>query len=137
MLEVRQLLRSLADEGRTVFVSSHLLSEVQQIADWLVAIKEGRLLFDGPLEQARGGTRTTLLVGAETSDGLVVVATIAERAGFPVRKDRQLLRIEAPGTFAGELNRRAMEQGITLNELHVERATLEETFLSMLEEAPS
>jgi ABC-2 type transport system ATP-binding protein len=49
IIEIRNLLRGLADQGVTVFVSSHLLGEVEQISDWLVMIDHRRLLFDGPI----------------------------------------------------------------------------------------
>ena len=66
IIEIRDLLRGLADDGTTVFVSSHLLGEVEQISDWLVMIDHGRLLYDGPIDQilerqqhrADGGHRT-------------------------------------------------------------------------------
>ena len=52
---IRHLLRSLADEGRTVFVSSHLMSEVAQTADHLVVIGRGRLVADVPTARAAAG----------------------------------------------------------------------------------
>ena len=52
---LRRFLRSVADEGRTVLVSSHLLAEVARTADRIVVISEGRLRFDGPLADLAGG----------------------------------------------------------------------------------
>jgi ABC-2 type transport system ATP-binding protein len=57
ILEIRALLRGLADEGTTVFVSSHLLAEVEQISDWLVMIDHGRLLYDGPSTRSSTASR--------------------------------------------------------------------------------
>ena len=60
---VRQLMRSLAAEGRTVFVSSHLMSEMQLTADHLIVIGKGKLLADAPVaEFIAGNSRTTVSV---------------------------------------------------------------------------
>ncbi len=64
---VRQLMRSLAAEGRTVFVSSHLMSEMQLTADQLVVIGRGRLIADAPIADViAGSSRTT--VGVRVPD---------------------------------------------------------------------
>jgi ABC-2 type transport system ATP-binding protein len=133
--EMRALLRSLADDGRTVFVSSHLLAEVEEMADWLVVIKQGRLLFSGPMAQAIAAQKNTLIVGAEHDADLPRVAEVATAAGYAVEFDGNLLRIAAQRSFAAELNRRVMALGISLAELHVGHASLEETFLAMTEGA--
>ena len=91
--EMRTLLRSIADEGRTVFISSHLLSEVEDIADWLVVIKTGRLLFDGPIEQAIAAQRSTLAIRAELTADLPRVAQVAIDAGYTVQSEVNQLRI--------------------------------------------
>jgi ABC-2 type transport system ATP-binding protein len=57
---IRSLLRSLADEGRTVFVSSHLMSEMEQTADRLVMIGRGELLVDEPMASLLTGTGTSV-----------------------------------------------------------------------------
>jgi len=140
IIEVRELLGALAARGVTVFVSSHLLSEVQLVAGWLVMIKQGRLLYDGPTEQALALQRGVLVVAGDGEDGRGpgVLVGIAERAGYPVTvgEDR-LLRVEAPAEFAGELNRAAMLAGVTLTELHYERPTLEEAFFAITETGAS
>jgi ABC-2 type transport system ATP-binding protein len=133
--EVRALLRSLADHGVTVFVSSHLLSEVEQIAGWLVMITRGRLVFDGPTERALALQNGVLVVHCENGNPRIV-SSLAARAGYAstVDDDGQLT-IEAPADFAGELNRQAMGAGVTLSELRFQQPTLEEMFFAMAEEA--
>ena len=86
---VRQLMRSLADEGRTVFVSSHLMSEMQLTADHLVVIGKGKLLADAPVaEFIAGNSRTTVSVR---------VPADAERSSLDAR-----LRAEGGLTHPGE-----------------------------------
>jgi ABC-2 type transport system ATP-binding protein len=133
ILAVRSLFTRLAADGVTVFVSSHLLSEVQHVASWLVMLKEGRLIFNGPTVKALGMQRGMLVVGCEEGEP-ARVAALAAKAGYraAVGDDRRI-RIEAPVEFAGRLNRDAMRAGIVLNELHFERATLEDTFFALTE----
>ena len=54
VVEIRQLIRSLGDQGRTVVVSSHLLSEIEAACDTLAVIRHGELLFSGPLDELVG-----------------------------------------------------------------------------------
>jgi ABC-2 type transport system ATP-binding protein len=131
ILEIRGLLRGLADEGTTVFVSSHQLSEVEQISDWLVMIDHGRLLYDGPIGQILERQQPELVVATEHPGELGTLARLAAKAGHPSTANGHLLRIQAPASYAATLNRQAMAQGVTLVELHHDQPSLEETFLSM------
>jgi len=135
ILEMRRLLRALADEGRTVFISSHILAEIEHIADWLVMVKEGKLLFEGSLSEAESQQHNTLFVRTEPSEGVETVAEIARQAGFAVEEERGGIRITSPASFAPTLNRLAAQRGITLSELHAEHANLEETFLAMMKDS--
>jgi ABC-2 type transport system ATP-binding protein len=131
IIEVRELLAALAADGVTVFVSSHLLSEVQHVAGWLVMLKEGRLLHAGPAAEALALQRGALIARSEQGCDPAIVAAIAENAGYAVDGRDGRLRIDAPGEFAGELNRQAMKASVTLTELHFERPSLEETFFAL------
>ena len=138
IIEVRNLLRDLADQGVTVFVSSHLLAEVEQISDWLVMIDHGRLLFDGPIGQILDRQRPKLVVAAEQSGDLATVAGLAAEAGhYASTADGRFLRVQAPASFAAELNRLAMRHGVTLVELRPEQPSLEDTFLQMTTQTPT
>lgn len=48
IIQTRDLLRSLRDQGKTIFISSHLLGELEQVTDWLVILNKGKALFNGP-----------------------------------------------------------------------------------------
>ena len=71
---VRQLMRSLADEGRTVFVSSHLMSEMQLTADQLVVIGRGRLLADAPIGEVIAAQHGDAVRVRRPQDGLAALA---------------------------------------------------------------
>ena len=132
IIEVRSLLRDLADDGTTVFVSSHQLAEVEQISDWLVMIDHGRLLYDGPIDQILDRQQAELVVATEQPGDLGTVARLAAEAGhYSTPANGHLLRIQAPASYAATLNRQVMEHDVTLVELHHEQPSLEATFLSM------
>jgi len=133
--EVRGLLRRLADAGLTVFVSSHLLDELQQVCDHLVVIDRGRLVFAGPVEDLLARQTATLLAAPENAADLGALVTLCERAGYRAVERGGSIRVSAPPEWAGELNRRAMTEGITLRALGVEQARLEDVFFSLTDGA--
>jgi ABC-2 type transport system ATP-binding protein len=127
---VRQLMCSLAAEGRTVFVSSHLMSEMQLTADQLVVIGRGRLIADAPVaEVIAGSSRTT------------VVVRLPDRRDFDVLRDRLMAeadrvesaadRLVVTGVAAERVGDLAHELGVRLHELHTERASLEEAYMEL------
>lgn len=101
------------------------------MADWLVMVNQGRAVFNGPAHELVG-SQSELVVAAENAAQLAVVAGIASAAGYAVTHENDTLRIHCPPSFAGELNRRAMQAGVTLVELHRSQASLEESFLALL-----
>jgi ABC-2 type transport system ATP-binding protein len=132
IIEMRDLMRSLRDQGKTIFVSSHLLGELEQVADWLVVLKDGEALYCGPTKEMVGARHGGLMVRAERDDQLEAVAGIAAKAGHTVTRDDGRLHIGANSDYAATLNRECMNAGITLIELHHVQATLEESFFSLI-----
>ena len=131
IIETRALLRRLRDEGITIFVSSHLLSELEQVADWIVLIQEGRIRFQGAMAELLTGSRTTLTLTPEDGNDLDALATIARNLGHPANVRGTHVVVADGNNAAAEINRAAMRAGITLVQIAVERSTLEETFLAM------
>ena len=133
--EMRQLVMDLAGGGRTIFVSSHQLSELEQVCDWLVVIDHGALLFEGPASDFGGKDARVVLVPEHETDlerlfGLVSDSGFAaERTAGRVALTR--LNGEANATAAA-MNRAAASAGIVLMELRVERMNLEERYLAMV-----
>jgi ABC-2 type transport system ATP-binding protein len=123
---LRDLLRSLAAEGRTILVSSHVLSEVAQTVDRVVIIHRGRLIQQASiaevLAEARGGTRV------RTPDGQRLRALLAAEGGTVSELDGVAFLVDIAPERVGEL---AAANGVVLHELAVERATLEEVFLEL------
>ncbi|HEX6482759.1 MAG TPA: ATP-binding cassette domain-containing protein [Ktedonobacteraceae bacterium] len=131
IIQMRELLRHLREQGKTIFLSSHLLGELEQVMDWLVMLNQGKALFSGPARELLDRHRR-LVVEAEEATQLDLVATIATAAGYTVTRVNGSLHIACPASFAEELNRRAGEAGATRITMHVLEASLEERFLAML-----
>src|SRR6266581_5966107 len=112
IIEMRDLLRSLRDQGKTIFLSSHLLGELEQVADWLVMLNQGKAVFNGPARDLVDG-RGELIVTAEEATQADLVARIAIAAGYAVTPENGSLRIACPLDWASELNRQAREAGAT------------------------
>jgi ABC-2 type transport system ATP-binding protein len=131
--EMRQVLRDLADRGVTVFVSSHLLAEIEAICDHLVMIHQGRTVFQGPVAELIAAQHSDLLAIPEHPADLPRLAELAAAQGHSARVDGETVRVQAPGEWAAELNRQAMAAGITLRGLQATRASLEEAFFAVTE----
>jgi len=131
IIQMRDLLRRLREQGKTVFLSSHLLGELEQVTDWLVMLHQGKALFSGPARELLD-RRSELVVEAEEATQLDLVARIAREAGYTVTPDNGSLRIACPLDFSSELNRRAREAGATRITIRGKEASLEERFLAIL-----
>jgi ABC-2 type transport system ATP-binding protein len=129
--EIRTLLRKLADDGTTVFVSSHLLSEIEMISDYLVMLREGKVIFSGKTTDLLAAQKPVTLARPENSNDLKKLGEIATKLGKKSKiKDGQI-EIDAELGFASILNKTAFESGIILASLTSIRPTLEETFFEM------
>jgi ABC-2 type transport system ATP-binding protein len=135
MRDVRQLLRHLADQGRTVFVSSHLLSEVEQACDEVVVVQKGKLAFQGRLEDLLGRGEAEIVTAAEDPSQHRALRKLCRDAGYVAEQRGDRVHVRAPSSFAGELNRLAAAEGITLVELRRERLDLEQVFFDLTEGA--
>jgi len=122
---LRQFLRSFVAQGRTVFISSHVLAEVQQVADEVVIIHHGRLVAHEPVDaltaRVSGGTVVRSPDATRLRDVLVAV-------GIEVAGEGERLVAQAPSERVGEL---AAANGIVLHELSTSTASLEEAFLEL------
>ena len=131
IIQMRDLLRRLREQGKTVFLSSHLLGELEQVTDWLVMLHQGKALFNGPARDLLD-RRGELVVEAEEATQLDLVARIAREAGYTVTPDNGSLRIACLLDFSSELNRRVREAGATHIVIRTKEASLEERFLALL-----
>jgi ABC-2 type transport system ATP-binding protein len=129
---VRHFLRSLAAEGRTVFLSSHLMSEMAQTADHLIVIGRGRLIADAPMVDvlARAGSTR---VSVKTPDADRLAAALAAPAVTVTSVARD--ELEVTGLDAAAIAVVARDRGVLLHEIATHTASLEEAYLSLTESA--
>ncbi len=143
IVEMRSLLRSLVDDGRTVFVSTHLLAELEHICDHLVMIDHGRMLYQGGLEELRAASRPTLDVRPLDPDHLGRLRDLMAERGLGSRRvDGSVVAYLAADPHdptgdraAAALNAAAHVEGIVLSRLVVTRPSLEETFFHLTADA--
>jgi ABC-2 type transport system ATP-binding protein len=125
---MRDLLRSLAAQGRTVLVSSHLLSEMELMADDVVIIAAGRLVRQGPVAEVLAGVTGAPRVRVRTPRPDDLVAALGGR-GEVTREADGLLHVR--GVDAAEVGEAALAAGVVLHELTTERHDLEDVFLTL------
>ena len=125
---MRRFLKGLADEGRTVFVSSHLLSEMALIADDLVVIGRGSLIFEGPVHQFVD--RTARKWVTVRSPQIQQIGDALHHAGHQVVASGPGA-IDVVGPTAAEIGELAAQLGATLHELSPRTASLEDVFLEV------
>jgi ABC-2 type transport system ATP-binding protein len=135
MREMRQLMRSLADGGTTVFVSSHLLAEVEAMCDRVGVMAQGRIVAEGPPGTLRGMADrlrievddvTAARAVAERTPDVSIVSASGEGSG--------VLQVKLAGEATpGALNAALVAEGIRVNALVPERDTLEDVFLHLVE----
>ena len=124
---VRDLFRRLAAEGRTVFVSSHLMSEMEHTADQLVVIGRGELIAAESLaEFSARGTRSCVMVG---SSALPALEPLLTAQGATVRREDGLLAVT--GLTAARIGEITQRHGIPVHHLSARSSSLEEAFMEL------
>ncbi|HEU0239696.1 MAG TPA: ABC transporter ATP-binding protein [Micromonosporaceae bacterium] len=126
---MREFLGSLAAQGRTVLVSSHLLSEMQLLADDLVIIAAGRLVRQGTVTEIVASSQTAAIVYVRTPQPDALTAALRERGGTATPAADG--RVMVAGMTAPAVGNAAFVAGVELHELVTERPDLEGVFLEL------
>ncbi len=132
--EVRDLLEKLASEGVTVFVSSHLLSELEMISKYLVMLRKGQVVFAGPIQDLLHRNKPTIIAKPSSLNSLNYLAELINKTGHEAIVEVDHVRVDADESFAVRLNKIAFEGGIVLSQLTPVRPSLEETFFELTED---
>ena len=133
IVEMRGLIRSFAGDGITVLVSSHLISEIEQICDYVVMIRAGRLVHQGSVDVLRATQQAELLIAPEHGRDRDQLARLLRQAGCTVTPGDAagVLLVEESGISAAEVNRLAAQNGITLRQLGERTRSLERAFFAL------
>lgn len=127
---LRGLLRSLADQGRTVLVSSHQLNEVQEIADRVVILNHGRLVRAGSIAELTAGTDRVFV---RTPDPRALVDALGPGAAVDAG---DATSVYVRGLTAEQVGHAAHLRGLELHELTPQRSDLEDLFFALTSGAP-
>jgi len=129
IVEVRELLRSLGAEGRTVFVSSHILSEVQQTADHVAIVAKGKLVKAGPVDEVLATTtgNGVLVKVADLEAGRRALAD----ANIPLTMVNDAIRADVPPADSERVSRTLAQAGLYVTELRPDTVDLETVFLEL------
>nr|PZN49737.1 MAG: bacitracin ABC transporter ATP-binding protein [Chloroflexota bacterium] len=133
--EIRDLIREFPRRyGITVFLSSHLLSEVEQVADAIGIIHRGRLMFQGSLDELRALREPHLAVGVDQTEAAL---GLLREAGYVVQgSPNGVIHVDANNaTDAAELNRYLVTRGVAVHHLSLQQRSLEDIFLSLTGES--
>jgi ABC-2 type transport system ATP-binding protein len=132
ILWIRNLMKSLAAEGRTVFVSSHLMSEMEHTADHLLVIGRGRMIADCTVKEFIEGN-SVLATRVRTPDAEALAALVRTAGGtVGTEPDGSLLVTELPMRQVGDL---ACDNGLRLHELAPLQASLEQAFMELTKDS--
>ncbi|WP_330240203.1 ABC transporter ATP-binding protein [Streptomyces sp. NBC_00525] len=129
MREIRALVRELAADGTTVFLSSHLLDEIEQVCSHAAVMARGRLLTQGPVTGLATGGR----LAVTTPDPADAARVLKEHGITGITLDGDRLRADAPpGTVElADLNAALVRDGVRVRAFGVERASLEDAFVAL------
>ncbi len=131
--QVRDLLRRLGAEGRTVLLSSHLLSEVEQTCDRVAILHQGRCIREGTVASVLDAD-TGLVVGVADLDAGHAALTARS---IPAERRNGHLRVALPPSAAGRVSRTLADHGQWVTELRPEERSLEDLFLELTTDPPT
>jgi ABC-2 type transport system ATP-binding protein len=117
-------------------VSSHILSELEHLADWLIVINDGSLLYQGPADGFLRRVPSVIALVPEHVDDLDRLAALARADGHEPRREDAELTVPVDErdakAVAAALNKAAIAHGIVLTELHLRRPSLESQYLAAI-----
>jgi ABC-2 type transport system ATP-binding protein len=128
MAEMRSFIRSLGKGSRTVVLSSHLMGEVEQVADRVGVIRAGSLVAEGTVDELRGRAGLRLRAAPPTEAARLVAALPGVDG---IARAGDLLELTVDPSEAPGINRALVEAGIAVSELYAQKPSLEDVFLEL------
>jgi ABC-type multidrug transport system ATPase subunit len=127
--EVRTLIRALPKRGVTVFLSSHLLAEIEQVATHLAIISQGELKFEGTRQELQARSKHKIVVDVDQPE---TAHALLAGIGYSVSRDGDRIRVTPNGQCdPAQINAMLVQAGIAVSQLTIEQPTLEDLFLEL------
>lgn len=134
MQELRFFLRRMASEhGLTILISSHILAELEQVANRVGIISNGRMRYEGALEDLKRRERASLLVRVNSTEQTLAILHSAKYKARQAAENAVTVEVER-GEDAAEVNYMLVRQGVLVYHLSLEQANLEHAFLELIKE---
>lgn len=132
IIEFRELIKSLGEEGKTVFLSSHLLHEVEQVCDHLAIINKGKLIAQGSAGELLHRGKMLQLRVSDPNEALALLMDIEWAKEIEI--EDSYIFIKAPEEKAADINNILVNGGIRVSELKMSESSLEDFFLDTIDE---
>jgi ABC-2 type transport system ATP-binding protein len=137
MRDMRLLIRRLADQGMTVLLSSHLLTEVEEVCNRVAIVRSGRIVYEGAIAELKRGAGATYKL-ATTDDQRALAVCRAQPGILDVRYEHERIGFTAEEPAVAELSQALIEAGALIRAMAPETVTLEDLFFSLTEgDAPA
>lgn len=132
MRDMRLLIHRLAEQGMTVLLSSHLLTEIEDVCNRVAIVRSGKIVYEGDIASLKRGAGTTYRL--ETTDDVRALAVCGAQPGISdIRQERGLILFTADEPAAAELSQALIEAGALIRALAPQTVTLEDLFFSYTE----
>jgi len=122
ILETRHLIRAFVDEGRTVFLSSHLLDEVEKTCDQIAIVDQGRVILQGAVDEIAATGDPTVLLDVDDAEAARTLLSAESRVTKVEQEGHELRVTLADGLGSAELNKALVQAGIAVSRLEPARA---------------
>lgn len=129
MREIRAIIKDLAERGKTIFLSSHLLWEVERTCTHVAIIQQGRIIRQASVEEITGGNIVVGLAAEDLERLAAIVADYPGAANSAIRDERVVVELEDDDLAA--LNQYVAERGVYLSHLATQQRTLEDVFMEL------
>jgi ABC-2 type transport system ATP-binding protein len=132
--EIRNVIKSVAAERKTILLASHILDEVQKVCTDFAVLKKGSMIYSGTVDEALNGNR---IIELASGDNESLRHTLGDfGAVSKMETDRDMLLVQfKDGVGTVEVNRFLIDKGIVLSHLAIRKGSLEQKFLNILEES--
>ncbi len=131
--EIREIVKRIADDGKTIILASHLLDEVQKVCTHFAVLRKGKLMHSGPVDDVGKGEETVEVMAYHDDLGVLLQEFVGSG---PIKKENGIFQVMMKeGYHSQDLNRFLFERGIITSHLTTRKKSLEKQFLEILAEA--